>query len=242
MFKKIGIGLAILGGASLGVYFRFIRPWQARWGATDEEVHQPMPGDDEVSQANFQTTRAITIKARPAEVWSWLVQIGYGRAGFYSYAWIERALGLRSLSNAERILPEFQHLSVGDIIPLEPGGSGYRVASLEPSRLLVLTIRDCDGGNMGNVMKQAHGASTWVYMLHELDGEHTRLIVRWRARLKFSLKMPPSYMFRILPIEPGEFVMERKMLLGIKQRAEKAHEAVGSRLEELKPEQVGQPV
>ncbi len=242
MFKKIGIGLAVLGGASLGVYFRFIRPWQVRWGATDEEVHQPMPGDDEVSQANFQSTRAITIKARPAEVWSWLVQMGYGRAGFYSYAWIERALGLRSLSNAERIMPEFQHLRVGDTIPIEPGGSGYRVASLEPNRLLVLAIGESDGGIMGNVMKQAHGASTWVYMLHDLDAEHTRLIVRWRARLKLSLKIPPFVMLRLLPIEPGEFAMERKMLLGIKQRAEKAHETAGSRLEELKPEQVGQAV
>ncbi len=242
MVKKISIGLAALAAVAVVMYLRFIRPWYLRWGATDEEVHQPMPGDDEVSQANFQTTHAITMKARPAEVWPWLVQIGYGRAGFYSYAWIERALGLRSLSNAERIMPEFQHLKVGDIIPIEPAGSGYRVTSLEPNRLLVLAIGESDGGVMGNVMKQVHGASTWVYMLHELDSEHTRLIGRWRARLKLSLKMSPFVMLRILPIEPGEFVMERKMLLGIKRRAEKAHEAVGARIEEFKPIQVGQAV
>jgi len=125
------------------------------------------------------------------------------------------------LANAERIMPEFQQLKVGDIIPLEPAGSGYRVALLESTRLLVLAIDESDGGIMGTVMKQAHGASTWVYMLHELDSEHTRLIVRWRARLKLSLKMSPFAMFQMVSIEPGEFVMERKMLLGIKQRAEK---------------------
>jgi hypothetical protein len=226
MLKKISVGLATIGAVAAGVYALFIRPWYLRWGATDEEVHHPMPGDEEVSQANFQTTRAITIQARPAEVWYWLVQMGYGRAGFYSYAWIERALGLRALSNAERIMPEFQHLSVGDIIPLEPGGSGYRVASLEPNRLLVLAIDESDSGIMGNVMKQAHGASTWVYMLHDLDSEHTRLLVRWRARLKLSLKMSPFALFQMVSIEPGEFMMERKMLLGIKQRAERGRKTL----------------
>jgi hypothetical protein len=223
MLKKISIGLAALTAVALVIYVRFLRPWYLRWGATDEEVEQPMPGDEEVAQANYQSTRAITIEARPAQVWSWLVQIGYGRAGFYSYARIERALGLHELSNAEQILPEFQHLSVGDIIPLEPGGSGWRVASLEPNRLLVLALGESDGGLMGDVvMKPAHGASTWVYMLHELDNTHTRLIVRWRARLKLSLKLSPFVMFTILIIEPGVFMMERKMLLGIKQRAEQA--------------------
>lgn len=220
MLKKIGVGLAALGATAAGAYGLFIRPWQLRWGATDEEVKQPMPGDGDVSQANFQSTRAITIQARPADVWSWLVQMGYGRAGFYSYTWLEKLMGV-PMSNADRIMPEFQHLSVGDIIPLEPGGSGYRVASLEPTRLLVLAIGESDSGIMGNVMKQAHGASTWVYMLHELDSEHTRLIVRWRARLKLSLKMSPFALFQMVSIEPGEFVMERKMLLGIKQRAER---------------------
>jgi hypothetical protein len=222
MLKKISVGLAIIGAVAAGAYALLIRPWHLHWGATKEEAQQPMPGDDEVSQANYQSTRAITIQAPPVEVWSWLVQMGYGRAGFYSYAWIERALGLRSLSNAERILPQFQHLSVGDIIPLEPGGSGYRVASLEPNRLLALAIGESDGGIMGSVMKQAHGATTWVFMLHALDSEHTRLIVRWRARLKLSLKISPSAMFQMVSIEPGQFVMERKMLLGIKQRAERA--------------------
>jgi hypothetical protein len=224
MFKKMSAGLATLTAVVVISYVRFLRPWYLRWGATDEEAEQPMPGDEAVARVKYQSTRALTLQAPPAEVWSWLIQMGYGRAGFYSYAWIERALGLRALSNAERILSEFQHLSAGDIIPLEPGGSGYRVAALEPNRLLVLAIDEGDGGIMGNVMKQTHGASTWVFVLHALGSEHTRLIVRWRARLKLrSLKMSPAALVQMLSIEPGEFVMERKMLLGIKWRAERAN-------------------
>src|SRR5262249_52348823 len=115
-----------------------------------------------------------------------------------------------------------------DIIPLEPAGSGYRVALLESTRLLVLAIDESDGGIMGTVMKQAHGASTWAYMLHKLDNENTRLIVRWRARLKLSLKMAPLALFQMVSIEPGEFLMERKMLLGIKQRAERRRSKEGA--------------
>ena len=91
MFKKIGIGLASLGAISLGIgaYLRFIRPWQLRWGATDEEVARAMPGDDVVKHPTFDATRAVTIQARPEEIWPWLVQMGVKRAGWYSYDWLD---------------------------------------------------------------------------------------------------------------------------------------------------------
>ena|SRR6266566_4530244 len=208
MCKKIAIGLASLGAVAAVKYLRFIRPWYLRWGATDAEVHRPMPGDDLVPQPNHESTRAITIRTSAAEIWPWLVQMGQGRGGLYSYDWLENLIGLQ-FSSADRIIPEFQHLQVGDIIPLEPGGSGYRVTSIDPNRLLVLGWTE-----------QQDMTSSWVFMLHELDGEHTRLIVRWRASVNF--KMSPLVILMSLFINPVEFVMERKMLLGIKQRAERA--------------------
>ena len=218
MFKKIGLGLAVLGAISFGVYLRFLRPWYLHWGATNKEVEQRMPGDEEVLQANCQSTRAITINARAASIWPWLVQMGQGRGGLYSYDWLEKLMGLR-ISNVDQILAEYQHLKVGDIIPLEPGGSGYGVASLEPNTLLVLVVRATDNGLMGTIMKQGNGASTWVYLLRELDSERTRLIVRWRMCWKPTFKTPALVLIRLL-LAPLEFVMERKMLLGIKKRAE----------------------
>jgi hypothetical protein len=220
MFKKMSVALAALTAAAVVIYVRLLRPWYLRWGATNEEVTQPMPGDEEISQANYQSTRAIIIKARSASIWPWLVQMGQGRGGFYTYTWLENLAGLR-ISNADQILPEFQHLKVGDIIPLEPGGSGYRVASIEPNQLLVLVVRATDSDVMGTAMKQANGGSTWVYLLRELDSETTRLLVRWRARFKPTFKTPALVLIRLL-LAPIEFMMERKMLLGIKKRAEHA--------------------
>ncbi|HEY6410844.1 MAG TPA: hypothetical protein VIY29_25605, partial [Ktedonobacteraceae bacterium] len=105
MFKKIGLGVAALGAVALGVYLRFLRLWQLRWGATDEEVARATPGDDVVKQPTLNATRAVTIQARPEEIWPWLVQIGITRAGWYSYDWLDN-LGKPS---AQRILPQFQH-------------------------------------------------------------------------------------------------------------------------------------
>ncbi len=213
MFKKIGLGLAILGGASLGVYLRFIRPWQERWGATDEEVRRPMPGDDLVVQPILQGTRAVTIKARPEEIWPWLVQIGQGRGGFYSYTWIEKLLGL-DITNTNRILPAFQHLEVGDEIP----GLGATVKAIEPNRLLVLAAST-------SVVEKTGTEGTWVFGLYPLDEEQTRLVTRNCAR--WPLFTPRGILWLLL-LDPGIVVMMRKMLLGIKQRAEKAHEAAGT--------------
>ena len=233
MFRKMSAGLATLAAVAVVIYVRFLRPWSLRWGATDEEVEQPMPGDEEVSQANYQSTRAITIKARAAETWPWLVQIGQGRGGFYTYTWLENLVDLR-IANVNQILAEFQHLQVGDIIPLEPGGSGYRVASIDPNKLLVLVVRATDSGVMGTVMKQGDGASTWVYLLRELDSERTRLIIRWRARWKPAFKTPALVLIRLL-LAPLEFVMERKMLLGIKKRAERASRQAPEPVEQGRP-------
>ena len=114
MFKKIGLGLTLLFGAACGFFLRLYRPWHSRWGATDEEVALEMPGDDRVKEPTFNVTRAITIHARPEEIWPWIIQIGFGRAGFYSYDLLDN-LGKPS---ADLIIPELQHIEVGTWIPM----------------------------------------------------------------------------------------------------------------------------
>lgn len=201
MFKKIGIGVAALGVVSFGVYLRFIRPWQLRWGATDEEVARAMPGDDVVKHPTFNATRAVTIQARPEEIWPWLVQIGCTRAGWYTYDWIDNA----GIHSAEHILPDFQHLAVGDFIPMTPDGKqGMWVKAFEPNQWMLWAAKE--------------DQSTWLWGLYTQDDRHTRLITRLRVRYTWTL---PSVLYYLLQ-DVGDIVMMRKCLLGIKQRAERA--------------------
>ena len=152
MFKKISVGLAALAAVTLGVYLRFIRPWQLRWGATDEEVARAMPGDDELKHATFNATRAVTIQARPEEIWPWLLQIGAGRAGWYLYDWLEHP------HSAERIILEFLHLEVGDRIPTNRKGTyGPLVRALDPNRRWML---------WGHTEELIY---TWYWGLYPLD-------------------------------------------------------------------------
>src|SRR6266516_295256 len=195
MFKKIGLGLAILGGASLGVYLRFIRPWQLRWGATDEEVARAMPGDDVVKRPTFNATRAITIRARPEEIWPWIIQIGFGRAGFYSYDLLDN-LGKPS---AERIIPELQHIEVGTWIPMSgkvTEETAFRVRAFESNRWMLWE----------------KAASTWAWKLIPIDEEHTRLIIRLKCHYRWTR---PTIVTDLLLMEVGDFPMMRKLMLGI---------------------------
>ena len=107
-----GAALAAAGAGTLAAYALAVRPWHVRWGATDEEVNERLPGDELVRHPNVEATHAVTIKAPAEEVWPWLVQIGQDKGGFYSYSWLENLAGCR-LRNADRIVPEFQRLKVG---------------------------------------------------------------------------------------------------------------------------------
>jgi hypothetical protein len=118
------------------VYLLLIRPWQLRWGATDEEIYSPMPGDELVPDPTYNATRAITIEATPEEIWPWLVQMGYGRAGFYGYDLIENLGSKRGIHSAESILPDLQQLAVGDALPISKIAT-YVIHSFEPNRSLV---------------------------------------------------------------------------------------------------------
>jgi len=198
----IGIVIALIAIISL-VYRHVIRRWHQRWGATQAEVNNAMLGDDEVKDANDVTTRAVMIRSPASDVWPWLVQMGYRRGGMYSYDWIDRVLGILDRPSSKEVIPEFQQLEVGDVIPFG-SGPNWPVRGIEPNRSLLLVIRE-PGIDV-----------TWSFLLHEIDSQDTRLILRISIRIPMRL---PLLLF--LPfIDIGSFLMTRKMLRGIKQRAE----------------------
>ena len=122
---RIAVWVAVAGAGLLAAHARLVRPWALRWGATTEEAARPLPGDELVTKADYIATRAITIEAPPRDVWPWLVQIGSGRAGWYTYDRIDNA----GVPSATEIIPELQRLAVGDLIPMVAGkdiGSGSR--------------------------------------------------------------------------------------------------------------------
>jgi hypothetical protein len=185
-----------------------------RWGATSEEVRGPMVGDGIVPHPRGQTTHAITIDAIAEDVWPWLVQMGYHRAGWYTYSWVDRYLWHIDNPTAARIIAELQDLSVGDIVPDgEPGTAFYRVVVLDAPRTLVLR-------STSHVPQPLRGRMTvdwtWAYELRPLDPTTTRLVLRARATFE-------PWWVRLLydgMIVPSDFIMARSMLRGIARRAE----------------------
>ena len=218
--------LALAGGALLPwTYLLLVRPWHSRWAATQAEASQPLPYDHFVPRPLAQTTRAITINASAEEVWRWLVQLGQDRGGLYSYDWLENLANL-DVHSAQEIIPELQHLKVGDLVRLAPermgAEAGWRVAVMESGRTLVLhQPADPDTGrplDRDDPELHSYYGWNWTFVLEESDGGNTRLIVRSRVdgRPRFLIKV-----FYVLLLEFPHFVMERAMLKGIKKRAER---------------------
>ena len=200
--KQLFFRVAATAGA-VAAYAYAVRPWHLRWGATAEEASAPLPGDELVPQPKSGATHAITINAPVKAVWPWLVQVGQDKGGFYSYSWLENLVGCH-LRNADRILPEFQSLKVGDQVRLHPKVPPLPVLVCEPYRAIVL------GSNTDN-------PGTWGFYLKEIDENTTRLILRGRGDLQPGLL---NWLFNYAVFEPAHFIMERKMLLGVKRRAE----------------------
>lgn len=189
----------LLVSAVVAAYLRFLRPWHLTWGATDAEAHGEVAGDELMADAAIVSTRAVEIEAPPSAIWPWLVKMGPGRGGAYTYDWIERRLGI-DICNVDRIIPELQDLDVGDEI--EMPGYKMRVEGLDHERAMVV--------------RSSNGAWLWAFELRPTDG-HTRLI----SRNSFDTSKLRQQDWLAYPIiEPGSWVMERKMLLTIKQRAE----------------------
>jgi hypothetical protein len=207
--KRLAVAIAV-GTASFVSLHRLGR----RWGATADEARGQMAGDDIVPHAKGQTTHAVTIQARAEDVWPWLLQMGYHRAGWYTYPWVDRYIWHINNPSAAEIVPELQDLSVGDVVPDgEPGTAFYRVAVLEAPRTLVLH-------STSHVPQRLRGQRTvdwtWGYELRSVDPTTTRLVLRVRATFE------PWWVHLIYDglIVPSDFVMARSMLRGIARRAE----------------------
>jgi hypothetical protein len=210
-WRRIGAGLAYAFLFYVGVVI-LTRPWHSRWGSNRAELQAALPGDDLVPNAHYTIQHAVTINAPPEAVWPWLVQLGQDKGGFYSYDRLERLFG-DDIRNADYINPAWQDLKTGDLVratqPDYLGGIfgpdlGWRVTRLEPGRVLVL-------GGWG------------AFVLQPVAGE-TRLIVRTRGTGDPNVALAP---FGLLVFEPAHFIMERRMLLGVKERAERAGRTAG---------------
>ncbi|MHB8242755.1 MAG: SRPBCC family protein [Solirubrobacteraceae bacterium] len=187
-----------LAAIALGLYWSLLRRPILNWGATPAEAASRLPGDELLDDADGVSTRAIEIAAPASAVWPWLAQLGPSpRGGAYTYDWIENLLGL-NMHSSDTVLAEFQHPKVGETIGF--GSNQMRLERVEPDSVLAWRSQD--------------GNWVWTFVI-EQNGETTRLISRNRYRL-------PTLASRIgmAPMEPGSLLMERKMLLGIKRRAE----------------------
>jgi hypothetical protein len=207
-----------VGAVAFAAYWHWLRPRHLRWGATEAEVRRALPGDELLPNPKFSATHAITIHAPVLEVWPWLAQIGQGRGGFYSYTWIEKLLGC-NIHNADRVHPEWQNLKAGDAILLHPKIPPIPAVIVEPGRVIVLHGDTRQGPRSDLVKPGDYLATTWSFYLEPVDEHTTRLIERFRSDYNPT---PMNTFFNRGILEPGSFIMERKMLLGIKERAEGA--------------------
>jgi hypothetical protein len=211
--RTLGAGLS----AALLLYMVVGRPWLRTWGTSDRERTEPLVGD-ELVPARWQTTRAVSINAPVAQVWPWLIQLGYERGGWYSYDWLERRVGAGTFAeggSAKRVIPQLQSLAVGDTIALSPAG-GPRVAVLQPSNALVLHYRM-------NLLTSAEATPddravmdwSWAFILIPTGTRSCRLLARVRADYR------PHWLVVLFPtlLEPVHFLMETKMLRTIARQA-----------------------
>lgn len=215
---KTVAGAGVMLGVAVVSYPLFWRSRCLTWGATPDEVSRELPGDKLLPDAGLVCTRAISISAPPGAIWPWLVQMGSGRAGAYSYDWIENLLGL-DMHSADVILPQFQDVLVGDEFVLGASRAKMRVEILDPPRAFML--------------RSAGGDRVWIFALFPA-ADMTRLVSRNRIAAPAAQDRPGapglpsalgalagSRLFSTLVLEPGSLVLERKMLLGIKERAER---------------------
>ena len=201
----------IAGGITNAAWFNLtaFRAWHQHWGATKEEAECPLPGDDVLTHCEGESTRAITINAPPEQIWPWLVQMGYERGGWYSYDQLDNG----GYPSATRILPEYQQIRVGDVLPAGEGDApGFRVIALEPNRALVLRMTYAFGAFAGDLI--------WVFALVPVDAMQTRLLIR--SHFASAPTLPARIVNGISGTVPIDFFMTRKQLKEIKRLVEAA--------------------
>jgi hypothetical protein len=210
---KLAAALGLVGAYALGV-----RPRLLRWGATDEEVRRPYPGAELVPAGKRGATMAATIDAPPSGVWPWLAQMGCDRAGWYSWDRLDNG----GVPSAERIDPRWQELAVGDRLASTPSGSAwFEVAALEPERFLALRAAfDLRGRpfDAAGPRPRYYTDSVWCFLLEELPGERTRLIVSGYASAR---PRPMHAIGNFVFWEPAHWIMQTRQFAGLKRRAER---------------------
>ena len=201
LFKRIVAALVLIA-LIMGSYMLWARPYQLNWGATDQELIQAMPGDYLDPEPEFFATRAITIAGTPEEIWPWLLQMGYGRAGYYGYDILENIGSPYGIRSADRILPEFQQFKAGDEVPIS---SVARMVfyEIEPAKHIIWTGTDQKG--------------SFIWALYPIDEDHTRLISRIRWSFHWT---KPSLLSLDLFTEFTDYLAVREILYGVKGRVE----------------------
>jgi len=219
--------VAMLAASAASGYAALVRPRLVGWGATDEEAAMPLPGDEIVPQPHYIANHAIRIEAPPAVVWAWLIQIGQGRGGFYSYDWLENLLGL-GIHSSKEIVPQFQTLKPGDQVRLAPESERadlhYEVMGVDPEKALVLKTSGTLEENIAHRMP----FGTWIFVLLKEGDGATRLLARTRNTFGRGIG---NAVINKYGLEPVHFLMERRMLLGIKKRAESSVSTGGGETE-----------
>ncbi len=196
----------------------WLRPSVRAWGARPNDTYRPLPGDEIVADPEIVHTRAISIAAPPVAVWPWLVQIGQGRGGLYSYDWLENALGC-DIYSVDRIVSELQDLGVGDVVSLRKGDMpAFLVQAIDPERSIVLVARNPATGEPAHADPAVPLSvdESWALVL-EPDGDgRSRLLARSRRRTRGAA----LDRFFWGAVETASLPMERRMLIGIRDRAE----------------------
>ena len=208
--RRYAAGVTAIAAAA--TYILVARPRHLRWGASGQECDASLPGDDLIVTPDLTATRAITVRASADQVWPWIAQLGQGRGGFYSYDFLENLAGC-DIHSADRIIPGWQDIKIGDEVRLAPA-VGLDVAALEPGRSLVLR----GGVAMGTTPPPYD--FTWAWVLHDEPDGTSRLLLRERYAYT-----RPWARFLVEPAEAVSFVMSQKMLRGIRDRAEQVASA-----------------
>jgi len=194
----------------------FLRQQRTSWGGKDSELYSKLPGDDIISHPKWQYTQGISINTTTDKVWPWLVQIGQGKGGFYSYEMLENLVGCK-IHNTEKIIPEYQKLKPGDNIMLHPKVP-YPVAEVREGNTIVLHYDSRTGQKQVSGTKPSnYFESTWLFLVTKQGNQSSRLISRFRIDYNLSTQNRIAYGYFV---EPVSTTMQKQMLKGIRKRAE----------------------
>jgi hypothetical protein len=219
------LALGAIAAAGAAAYALAIRPWHLRWGARDNELTRAMPGDEIIPDADCETTRAVTVVAGPEHIWPWLAQMGWGRGGLYSYDFLDILFGILDRPSAQSILPQWQDLKTGDVIPLRRGGN-FLVRSAKADDHLVMGPEDTSI------------PITWATAFYPEGEGRTRMVTRVRQRRQPGAGEAAMF----YGMDLAAFIMVRRWLLNLKERAERLYAEERHRAERSRPSPACQPV